>query len=83
MACKWSLSLLNCIQHLCTTCPQTTIMMIERSFIWATLYLVPQLDAGYGPTSDLWGDALTWLYSIGQMSCTILGLSLFKPPSQS
>jgi hypothetical protein len=41
------------------------------------------LDAGYGPTSYLGGDALTWLYSIGQVSCTILGLLLFKPPGLS
>jgi hypothetical protein len=48
------------------------------------LCLVPQLDAGYGPTSDLGGDALTRLYSKGQVSCTILGLLLFfKPPGQS
>jgi hypothetical protein len=47
------------------------------SFIWASLCLVPQLDTGYGPTSDLGGDALTRLYSKGQVSCTILGLLLF------
>jgi hypothetical protein len=63
--------------------PQT-IMTIERSFIWAILYLVPQLDTGgYSPTSDLGGDALTQLYSKGQVSCTILGLLLFKPPGRS
>jgi hypothetical protein len=50
------------------------------SFIWASLCLVPQLDAGYGPTSDLGGDALTRLYSKGQVSCTVLGLLLFLNP---
>ena len=39
--------------------------------------LVPQSDAGYCPTSDFGGDALTRLYSNGQVSCTILGLLLF------
>jgi hypothetical protein len=47
------------------------------------LCLVPQLDAGYGPTSDLGGDALTRLYSKGQVSCTILGLLLFLNPLAS
>jgi hypothetical protein len=76
--CQQQTSMVIMHSTLHTIRPQTT-MMIERSFIWATLYLVPQSDAGYGPTSGLGGDALTWLYSIGQVSCTILGLLLFKP----
>jgi hypothetical protein len=33
--------------------------------------------------SDGGDTPLTWLYSIGQVSHTILGLLVFKPPGQS